>query len=115
MSTTGQATVYKVPAGWERDQFIAWLQRGADVTVTDMTQCPSRVPTNVIVKRASGFVAGWSMRSLADAVTFARECNAAVPSDPAHVIAWDDSVWDAVLAQPCGIDSCDCHLFGATS
>lgn len=95
-------TLRKVPAGWERDAFIAWLA-GPDVEfagiVVDMTDCPSGVPTHVIVKRASGFVAAWSMTSVDQAADVARECNRLAPRDVAHVSAWDDSVWDAVLAS----------------
>jgi hypothetical protein len=98
MNEQGHVTIRKVPAGWERAAFIAWLQSGPDVIVTDMTDCPSGVPTNVIVKRASGEVAGWSMTTFGEAVRFARECNELVPGNPAHVVAWDDSVWDDVLS-----------------
>jgi len=98
-TTTGQAVIKSVPAGWERDAFIAWLQRGSEGTVIDMTNCPSGVPTHVIVKRASGFVAGWNLASLAEAATFAAECNAEAPTDRAHVMAWDDSVWNALLGS----------------
>ena len=94
---TGHVIVKNVPAGWELGAFIAWLQRGADVIVTDATQCPSGIPTGIIVKRQSGFVAGWSMTSEARATEFAQECNAHAPSDPAHVVTWDDSVWLAVI------------------
>lgn len=96
--SAGYVTIRKVPPGWELDAFIAWMQAGSAAVAVDMTQCPGGAPTGVIVKRASGFVAGWSQRSIGEAVTFARECNALVPADPAHVVAWDDSVWDAVLA-----------------
>jgi hypothetical protein len=51
-----------------------------------------------IVKRESGFVAGWSMRTRAEAERFAAHCNALAPADPARVVSWDDSVWDAILA-----------------
>ena len=97
MSTASQAVIKAIPAGWERDAFIAWLQRGSDVIVTDMTDCPSGVPVHVIVKRASGFMAGRNLPSLEEAGKFAAECNAEAPSDRAHVMAWDDSVWIALL------------------
>jgi hypothetical protein len=101
MGEQGHVIVRKVPPGWERDAFIAQLQSvaGVIVIVTDMTDCPSNIPTNVIVKRASGEVAGWSMTTFGEAVEFARKCNELVPSDPAHVVAWDDSAWDDVLGS----------------
>jgi hypothetical protein len=39
-----------------------------------------------IVKRASGYVAGWHT-SQAEAEAFAIECNREVPTDPAHAEA----------------------------
>jgi hypothetical protein len=109
----GRTVIKKVPAGWERDEFVAWLQRGrgAGTLVIDLSDAPGGEPAHIIVKRASGFVAGWNFPDIATAETFARECNDALPSDRAHVAAWDDSVWDAVL-ETAVQHAADDHLSG---
>jgi hypothetical protein len=50
-----------------------------------------------IVKRQSGYVAGW-FRSEQEAASFAVECNERVPSDPAGVVYLDPAGWDEFLA-----------------
>ncbi len=50
-----------------------------------------------IVKRASGYVAGWH-RSEADANAFVLECNATVPTDHAGVVALDWDSWETFLS-----------------
>jgi hypothetical protein len=97
--TSDRITLRHVPAGWERDAFIQWLQRAAGAgIVVDMTDCPTGEPTHVIVKRRSGFVAGWlTGQTVEQAIEFARTCNDYYPEDVARVVAWDDTVWDAVL------------------
>jgi hypothetical protein len=97
VEATGFVILHQVPAGWERGAFIAWLQRDGAVLVADMCDAPSGVPTHITVKRAASGVACWSMTSIGEAFEHARECNKLWPADPAHVWAWDDSVWDAVL------------------
>lgn len=52
---------------------------------------------HIIVKRASGFVAGWDFADVVAAEVFAGECNALAPADRAEVVTWDDSVWDVLL------------------
>jgi hypothetical protein len=54
-------------------------------------------PVTHLVRRASGYVAGWH-RSGTDAARCAIECDREVPGDPAHVEALEgDSAWDGVL------------------
>ena len=52
-----------------------------------------------IVKRQSGYVAGWH-HSREEAVAFEAECNFAVPGDPAHTEELEgDEAWDAAMAK----------------
>ena len=51
-----------------------------------------------IVKRQSGYVAGWFYDET-EAESFAVECNAAVPADPAAVEALDWNAWDAFVDE----------------
>lgn len=50
-----------------------------------------------IVKRESGFVAGW-FYTLPEAETFAEECNRDIPTDPARAEKLEgDEAWDVLL------------------
>ena len=52
-----------------------------------------------IVKRQSGYMAGWH-HSREEAVAFEAECNFAVPGDPAHTEELDgDEAWDGLVAE----------------
>ncbi len=57
-----------------------------------------------LVKRASGYTAGWfkGETAEADAQECADECNRLVPGDPAHVEALDADGWDGFLAATLG-------------
>jgi hypothetical protein len=52
-----------------------------------------------VVKRASGFKAGWfkGPDAASEAEQFAAECNATVPGDPAAVETLDWSSWETFL------------------
>lgn len=57
-----------------------------------------------IVKRASGYTAGWfkGETAEADAQSCAEECNRNVPGDPAHVEPLDADAWDGFLMAELG-------------
>lgn len=53
-----------------------------------------------LVRRASGFTAGWA-RSQEEAQALADECNRLGPSDPAQVVQLQgDEAWDGLLGNP---------------
>ena len=52
-----------------------------------------------IVKRQSGYIAGW-FHSREEAVAFEAECNFAVPGDPAHTEEIEgDEAWDGLVTS----------------
>lgn len=95
---------YVHPADPSRDSEAASMhalasrEQHAAGNAHDMRACGLPHPgLGIIVKRESGFVAGWQFEQYPDrAQEFADECNATLPSDPAHVEMWDDSEWDAL-------------------
>jgi hypothetical protein len=92
----GSTTQPDVAENWWR--FASGCKsRGRDATPARCLTAGGRNGVHIIVKRASGFVAGWNFADVIAAEVFAVECNALASADRAEVVSWDDSVWDALL------------------
>jgi hypothetical protein len=92
---------FKIYPGTVRDG--AWHAAAADKhargLVHDMTACGTvHSGFRVNVTRASGYGACSVQEGIGHALECMAECNRQVPSDPAHVIMWDDDEWLPLLA-----------------